>query len=301
MRMHPTVDFAQWTPDTGLDVLTWNMELGGGDILAFLAAEARLDCTGTRPIVRSGFRPFVLLLQEVWRRSDDLPFVEDGDDIPWTIDPDMGAEAPDVIEAAERCGLAYLFVPSARNGPDSGARPREDKGNAIFTSLSFNAPIALDLPFEGGRKVAVGVTTRGPGRERVRFVSTHLDVASSLLRTLATGNQTRARQALGLIDGVARAEDDGPNTQVAVVGGDFNTWAGNESALGYMREAFPQSPAWDGRGTRGAFPADHIFFRRRAYTQYEVEGYERIDEAYGSDHQGRRLTVTYRSGEPDPR
>ena len=39
---------------------------------------------------------------------------------------------------------------------------------------------------------------------------------------------------------MAEAEEDGPLTQVAVVGGDFNTWAGNESALRFMRDAFPE-------------------------------------------------------------
>ena len=295
IQTRPQGTFPAWSGGTDLDVVAWNTAVGAGDIFAFLDTELGLDCSAARPTLRQGARPFVLLLQEVWRQSDDLPRVEGGDNIPWTLGPDLPDGALDFVETAERCGLAYLYVPSSRNGPDDDRRPGEDRGNAILTTLPFNAPIAFDLPHEGGRKVAVAITSNGPDGERVRFVSSHLDVASTLLRTLITGNQTRARQVLGLIDGIADAEDDGPLTQVTLVGGDFNTWAGNESTLQFMRDEFPQSPPWDDRGTRGAFPADHIFFRRGAYTQFELEGYERIEDTYGSDHNGRRVTLVDRS------
>lgn len=291
----PSGDFPEWRAGTDLDVVAWNTAVGAGDLLSFLDVELGLDCSRSRPVMRAGARPFVLLLQEVWRRSDALPRVEGGDSIPWTLGPDLPEGSLDIVGTAERCGLALVYVPSSRNGPDDDRRPMEDRGNAILTTLPFNAPIAFDLPHEGGRKVAVAITASSPDGERVRFVSTHFDVASTLLRTLISGNQTRARQALGLADGIAEAEDDGPLTQVVVVGGDFNTWAANESALQIMRREFPESPAWDGLGTRGAFPADHVFFRRRAYTQFELEGYARIDDTYGSDHNARRVTLVDRS------
>ena len=293
--MRPSGNFPRWTAAAGIDVVAWNAALGGGDIFAFLDAELHLECSAARSTLKQGGRPFVLMLQEVWRRSDDLPRVEGGDSIPWTGGPNLPEGALDFVETAEQCGLAYLYVPSSRNGPDDDRRPGEDRGNAILTTLPFSAPIAFDLPHEGGRKVAVGITSNAPGGERVRFVSTHLDVASTLLRTLITGNQTRARQVLGLIDGIEKAESDGPLTQVALVGGDFNTWAGNESALQFMRDAFPESPPWDDLGTRGSFPTDHIFFRAGAYTQFELDGYERIEETYGSDHNGRRARLMDRS------
>lgn len=295
LEMHPRGRFPAWEGGTDLDVVAWNTAVGGGDIFAFLEQELELDCSGSSPMMAPGSRPFVLMLQEVWRRSDDLPRVLGGDSVPWTLGPDLSNDALDIVETAERCGLAYLYVPSSRNGPDDDRRPREDRGNAILTTLPFTAPIAFDLPHEGGRKVAVGLTSNSPGGERVRFVSTHFDVASTLLRTVITGNQTRARQALGLSDGIAEAEDDGPLTDVVLVGGDFNTWAGNESTLQIMRRDFPDSPEWDDRGTRGSFPADHIFFRRRAYTQFELAGYARIEDTYGSDHNGRRVTLIDRS------
>ena len=295
LEMRPRGGFPTWETATELDVVSWNTAVGAGDIFAFLEQELGLDCSGSRPVMAEGSNPFVLMLQEVWRRSDDLPRVPGGDRVPWTLGPDLPNDALDIVETAERCGLAYLYVPSSRNGPDDDRRPREDRGNAILTTLPFTAPIAFDLPHEGGRKVAVALTSNSPRGARVRFVSTHFDVASTLLRTLITGNQTRPRQALGLIDGIAEAEDDGPLTQVVLVGGDFNTWAGNESTLQIMRRDFPDSPEWDDRGTRGSFPADHIFFRRRAYTQFELAGYARIEDTYGSDHNGRRVTLIDRS------
>jgi len=294
MRLAPTSSFPPWEEPAGLEVVTWNMNIGGGDLFDFLHTELGLDCTAPTPTLEGWANPFVLLLQEVYRFSEDLPVVASGSAVPWTIDPeDRPGEDPDIVEAAERCGLAFVYVPSARNGPDSGSRPSEDKGNAVLSTLPLTAPIAIDLPHEGGRKVAVAATVNAPGGERVRVVSVHLDVASTLARTLTSGNQTRARQVSGLIDGLARAQRDGPLTAATLVGGDFNTWAGNETTLRLMRQAFPESPEWDGRGTRGSFPTDHMYFRRGSFRTLSIDAYRRLDDRYNSDHLARRLTVHY--------
>jgi endonuclease/exonuclease/phosphatase family metal-dependent hydrolase len=235
------------------------------------------------------------LVQEVWRYDESLPTVESSSIIPVTIDHGREAEeGPSIVDLARRCGLAYVYVPSARNGPDNGSRPSVDKGNAVLSSVPLSSPIALDLPLEGGRKVAVAATVRAPGGEAVRFVSAHLDVASTLVRTLVTGNQTRARQALGLIDGLRRAERGGLAVSATVVGADLNTWVGNEASLRLMWGAFPESPPWDGLGTwRMGLPLDHMFFRRDPDIALDVEGYRRIPDRYGSDHHGRRFTLIH--------
>jgi endonuclease/exonuclease/phosphatase family metal-dependent hydrolase len=306
LELEPTGPFPSWTASSGLEVATWNMQIDGGDLYGFLAGELGLDCSGPVPSLGARRRPFVVLLQEVWRHDPTLPPVRPSRIVPWTIDEDdvaewnldaprpAGSEDHDIVDTAKACGLAVVYVPSARNGPDSDTRPREDKGNAILSSLPLSTPIAFDLPLEGGRKVAVAATLRAPGAERVRVVSVHLDVASTLVRTLGSGNQTRTRQAEGLLDGLRRAERDGPLTQVVVVGGDFNTWVGSETTLRRMRRAFPHSPEWDGAGTRGSFPADHIFFRRRSFEAFEATEYRRVPERYGSDHHGRRVVLRYR-------
>ena len=295
IRLTPAASFPAWTAPGQLDVATWNMQIGGGDLFRFLETELGLDCADSGPTFDSRARPFVVLLQEVYRFSADLPVVESSESIPLTIDHhgERPGEEPDIVEVAQRCGLSFVYVPSARNGPDSGTRPHEDKGNAILATLPLTDPLALDLPYEGGRKVAVAATVRAPDGAALRVVSAHLDVASTLFRTLISGNQTRARQVSGLIDSLDRAQRDGLRVAATVVGGDLNTWAGNETTVKLMRRHFPESPAWDGLGTRGSFPPDHMFFRRGAGVPLAIEGYRRIENAYHSDHNGRRLTVRY--------
>ncbi|MDX1495644.1 MAG: hypothetical protein R3253_16365, partial [Longimicrobiales bacterium] len=147
----PDPDFPEWTRGRDLEVFSWNVHAGGGDLFDFLRAETGLACRGSGSAAVSGAGPFVVLVQEAWRHSEDLPVVDEGSEIPWTIDPDRGpGGGADMVEVARRCGLALLYVPSARNGPDTDARPREDKGNAILSSLPLTTPVALDLPFEAG-------------------------------------------------------------------------------------------------------------------------------------------------------
>jgi len=124
-------------------------------------------------------------------------------------------------------------------------------------------------------------------------VSAHLDVASTLVRTVFSGYQTRVRQAMGLVEGLAMAEQDGLAADATLVGADMNTWAGNESTLTRMWRAFPDSPEWDGLGTRGGFPTDHIFFREGQGTPFEVQAYGRVEESYSSDHHARRLILLH--------
>lgn len=295
LSLDPTASFPGWEPGGELRVLNWNVGVGAGDLVSFLAEETGVPCDGSSAL--RDVRPFVLLAQEAWRRADGLPPMERESLAPYTVEVDRMDESADVVEVAERCGLALVYVPSARNGPDTGSGPDEDKGNAVLSSVPLTAPIAFDLPFEAGRKVAVAATVRTPGGERLRVVSAHLDVASTLIRTLISGNQTRVRQARGLLDGLEKAERDGPLNVITVVGGDFNTWSGSESTLKLMRDRFPHSPAWDGLPTWRplGLPVDHIFFRRGAFDHVSVEGYGRIDDPHGSDHFGRRLVVEYRT------
>jgi len=297
-RPEATSQFPPWTAGQGLEVVSWNTYLGGGDVYRFLRNELGLDCASSPPTLAEGARPFVLLLQEVWRYDPGLPFVESSSVIPLTTDHGREVEGgPSLITVAERCGLAFVYVPSARNGPDTGTRPGVDKGNAVLSTLPLSSPVALDLPLEGGRKVAVGATVRAPGGERIRMVSVHLDVASTLVRTLVTGNQTRARQASGVIDGLEKAERDGPPTAATLVGADMNSWVGTETALQLMWRAFPESPAWDSLGTAMlGLPTDHVFFRRGRSVRLDGERYRRIEDRYGSDHHGRRFTLTYTPG-----
>jgi endonuclease/exonuclease/phosphatase family metal-dependent hydrolase len=252
------------TEDT-VAVATWNTKLGGGDVSAFLSEEFRLSC------------------------GDSGPTVVASAPVPWTIDPerDPGPQL-DIVELADRCGLSLIYVPSARNGPDTGTRPREDRGNAILSTLPLSAPAAIDLPFEASRRVAVAANIQMRGRPALRAVSLHLDVGAPLHRTLLTGNQTRSRQASGFIEAVDILEGRAPGVSATVVGADLNTWARKETAELLLRRAFPQSPPWDERGTRGSFPTDHLFFRSGG-DDFHVSGYRVIESDYSSDHRARLL------------
>ena len=214
------------SPEDTVTVVTWNINVGGGDLFSFLDTEFRLSCGNRGPASGEAVVPFVLLLQEVYRRSDQLPIVSSSALIPWTIDPD---EDLDIVEFADHCGLSLVYVPSARNGPDNGARPSEDKGNAILSTLPLSAPVAIDLPFEAGRKVAVTADIRITGRPTIRVVSAHLDLA------VLTGNQTRARQASGLIEALDLLDGRLPGVSATVVGADLNTWAPDETIPGRDR------------------------------------------------------------------
>ena len=86
IQLSPTVDFPLWEVSGRLEVVTWNVELGGGDIYRFLRTELGLDCLGARPVLAASASPFVLFLQEAYRFSEDLPVVEASEIIPFTID-----------------------------------------------------------------------------------------------------------------------------------------------------------------------------------------------------------------------
>ena len=276
-------------------ILTWNTYLGGGDVVAFLAEELRFTCDPTSipsnrvslnaPRDREPPFHFVLLLQEVYRQSATLPEAPPGPTIPWRIEPvPPPGGLRDILEVAERCGLALLYVPSARNGSSGPERLQEDKGNAILSTLPLSDLAAIELPFEASRKVAVVATIPGPGGERIRVVSVHLELSSTLVRTLISGNATRLRQAMGLADALESTE-----SSITIVGGDFNTWSATEATLKRLALRFPDSPQWDGRPTRGPFPTDHILFRTVPGSRIELveESYRRLEETYGSDHMAR--------------
>ena len=57
---------APWTRGQALTMVAWNVEVGGGDLLAFIRTELGRTCDGGGP-VGSAPDPFSMLLQEVLR------------------------------------------------------------------------------------------------------------------------------------------------------------------------------------------------------------------------------------------
>lgn len=307
----PEAHFAAWREDDSLAVVTWNVHAGGGHLLEFIERELDLSCAIEPPTSGDRFSHFVLLLQEAFRRSGRVPEVAEQSIIPPRLKEEQRpGRRIDIVEAAQQCGLSLVYVPSMRNGADEYDSKREDRGNAILSTLPLSDFIAIELPFEAQRRVAVAATVRGPNGDSLRLISLHLDTSSSLLRTLGTGNSTRLRQALGLVDALqmvevarAHAHDStrlmncypkcGPDSEhrfiSSVIGGDLNTWSYKQTVIKHLLGHFPESPSWDGKPTRGIFPTDHLFFRRSADSRIELfeDSYRRIDDAYYSDHRAR--------------
>jgi endonuclease/exonuclease/phosphatase family metal-dependent hydrolase len=270
-------------------VVTWNVNVGGGDLLAFVAALRAGALTGGRAVEH-----FVLLLQEAYRAGAAVPLPSPG-----TRGARRIATAPpagprlDIGEVAGRLGLALFYVPSMRNGVALRA-PAEDRGNAILSTLPLVDLLAIELPFEAQRRVGAAATIRfrdGEGEERsLRVVNVHLDLRSRASRGLASLGAARARQA----QAAALAVQSFPSS---VFGGDLNTWAplGLEAAPDLLVEYYPDTPESDGRPTfitAGVVPRrlDHLFFRLQSGF---ASAPARIDRRFGSDHHPVAAWISY--------
>src|SRR3954468_11190427 len=87
-----------------------------------------------------------------------------------------------------------------RNG---GAESREDRGNAILSSLPLSDLAAYELPFERQRRVALAATISGSTTAgtpwRLRIVDAHLDNTFSPRRLWLASEYGRTRQARSLL------------------------------------------------------------------------------------------------------
>jgi endonuclease/exonuclease/phosphatase family metal-dependent hydrolase len=216
----------------GLGVVVWNVQLSGA-ALERLVAELRAgELSAGSPVEH-----FVLLLQEAVRVGGSIPgAVPPGAltarAVAAPVDPARSIEA-----LAARAGLFAFYVPSMRNGTER----REDRGNAILSTLALSDPVAIELPYERQRRVVVSarvsIRLRSGKLAPLRLVSAHLDNASRAVRFWRSFGAGRARQARGLLEALEGEE-------AVVLGGDFNTWFGEsrERAIALLRDRFP-SPA----------------------------------------------------------
>lgn len=259
-----------------LCVITWNVEIGGGDLVDFVADIRSGILSAGRPIT-----DFVMLLQETYRSGDDVPAeVARGGKAPRYkyYEPPSGRRR-DIAEIADLLGLNIFYVPSMRNGD-----VQEDRGNTILSTMPLKDLTAIELPFEVHRRVATAATVDGhttDGRAwSLRVASMHLDHRSRLIRIFNSAGVGRMRQARALVDAV-------PETP-AVVAGDMNTWAITyvESTVEFVHEAFGKPAEFPKKDTIQAkwMPdrqVDFMFFRLDG----DCTGwYDRVDHRYGSDH-----------------
>ena len=280
-------------PGDSLRVLVWNVSAGGGDLVAFLEAEAGVTCPAT-----ASAPPFVLLAQEAYRRSFDVPVAG----VRATVsaraaEGTRGTARIDVAQVARRCGLALIYVPAVRNGAAEYDEGREDRGNAILANVPLHDPIVVELPAEDSRRLAVAATVRAVTGDSLRVISFHFTLLPKLWRNLTTGNAARVRHALGLLDAIRGIEEQRGGGIATLAAGDANTWSTKDAALQRLRDAFPESPDPVAGGTRGPFPADQVFFRRspgRSGGTLVPGSLRRLPSDYNSDH--HPLAVTYVTG-----
>lgn len=301
----PAPSLASAGPGDSVTVAAWNTDAGSGYLMAFVQEELGLQCHGDRSQLAEGAPHFVLLVQEALRRSSLVPDVGPS----WAIPPAVSEERHpgarvDVLEVASACGLAAFYAPAARNGLEPRDGLREDKGNAILSTLPLSDFIAIELPYEASRRVVPVATVHNARGDSLRVASVHFITTPPPWRILTTGNTARQRQALALKEALEAIElaRRGPECPVAtcgaptLVGGDTNATSVRETALRMLRSEFPDSPVPSIGGTRGWFPTDHLFFRRGAAQSASilVTSYRRIEDTYYSDHHGVIAALVFR-------
>ena len=261
------------TAGSELVVVTWNVHVGGGDLIALVEQLRAGRFTGGQPVEH-----FVLLLQEAYRRgplvpADDRPGLR----APRSILPHRrGQEPPDIVDAAAALRLELFYAPSMRNGRPG--ETDEDRGNAILSTEPLSDLSAIELPFERQRRVALAATVEGLGADgrswTMRVTNAHLDNLGGARRLWIFSVASRLKQVRGLLSHMPPA---GP----AIVGGDLNTWFGfSEPAYRALARAFSGEARSDRRPTFARLRLDHLLFRL-------PDAWESITtrlDNFGSDH-----------------
>jgi endonuclease/exonuclease/phosphatase family metal-dependent hydrolase len=257
-----------------LVVVSWNAHLADGRLSDLIDDLRRGTLTDGQPV-----NHFVVLLQELYRRGEDVPDFSTDARSAYAILP-RDPEAPDARDYAAQLGLAVVYVPSMRNG----AQMKEDRGNAIVSTEPLNDIFAVELPFERQRRVVAGaavVVATARGIERLQVVDTHLEPLASPANLWILRNPRR-RQVSALLELLQqpRFQSDAVGT---LIGGDFNTVQG-----GAREEAYRRIRSWshslhheDPRATHMLGRLDYIFARLSPEWQISTR---RITEKYGSDH-----------------
>ena len=258
-----------------LVTLSWNAHLAEGQLSELIGDLRAGKLTNGRPV-----QHFALLVQELYRRGDDVPAFDSRDRSAFAIVPRDPATA-DVEDHAQSLGLSFLYVPSMRNG----AELREDRGNAIISTEPLLDPVAIELPLARQRRVALnaGVMVTTPaGVRRLELVNAHLEPLSSP-RTLWIFKNPRGRQVRAILDLLETPRFSAPTVAGVVLGGDFNTVSGGDREEGYRH-----ARAWskslhreDARRTHIMGRLDYLFFRLAGGWTASTQ---RLDDRYGSDH-----------------
>ena len=263
-------------PLQDLVVVTWNTHLAEGRLREFIDDLRSGALTSGRPV-----NHFVLLLQELYRGGSDVPPFVPGARTAFAILP-RNPKPTDARRYAESLGLSMLYVPSMRNG----AEVLEDRGNAIISTEPLLDPLALELPLERQRRVAIstGIQVTIDGQtERLDLFDAHLEPLSSP-KSLWVFRNPRRPQARAILDLLkTRRFANGDASVGTVLGGDFNIVRN-----GINEDAYRETRAWstslaseNQHKTHAMGRIDHLFFRLDEGWNASTE---RVDDRFGSDH-----------------
>jgi endonuclease/exonuclease/phosphatase family metal-dependent hydrolase len=251
-------------------VVSWNTHVGSGD-LDVLVADLRAGRLTAKPV-----RDFVLLLQETYRSSSDVPSLLE---VKWAsaiFGAGPRSSRIEAIHLAKQQGLSALYVPSMRNGPPGVTT--EDRGNAILSTSRLYDASAIELPLERQRRVAVAGTIKVAGADgsptTVRVVNTHF-TNMVMHHAWILSESGRLRQARALVQAL-------PSDGAMILGGDLNSWFGyRDAAYRELARTLSGASAEDRRATFGPMRLDHLLFRLPPGWRADLR---RADRKYGSDH-----------------
>jgi endonuclease/exonuclease/phosphatase family metal-dependent hydrolase len=256
-----------------LVTVSWNAHLAEGELRDLIAKLRSGALTNGRPVSH-----FVLLVQELYRRGDEVPTFDTGDRSAFAIRP-RDPKAFDIDDYASALGLSMLYVPSMRNGPEL----REDRGNAIISTEPLLDPFALELPLARQRRVALGAAVQVQtidGPKRLELIDAHLEPLSSP-KTLWVFKNPRAGQVRAILDVLETPRY--ADVAGVVLGGDFNTVrSGADEDAYHLARAWSNSLAReDARDTHMMGRLDYLFFRLNGGWTASTQ---RLNERFGSDH-----------------
>jgi hypothetical protein len=262
-------------------VVSWNMAAGGGRMPQLVS-----DLRAGRLTGGDSVRNFVLLFQEARRESSDIPDFTSGQ--MWTADL-IEDEAPPGQRVSidewvkEQGDLSVFYVPSMRNGVQNSAGGKEDRGNAIVSTLPLSNFLAFELPVVRQRRAVAVAHAKGrnsAGKDwDVQLTDVHFENQTE-------GGQNPERARLNQTNWLLSAIPDAKN---AILGGDVNTWlrGPDEAAVVEITRRYPDTPRHPAGPTyergRGVIQQqlDYLFFR---LPDGRVARYRRVEDMYGSDH-----------------
>ncbi|TFG50435.1 MAG: endonuclease/exonuclease/phosphatase family protein [Gemmatimonadales bacterium] len=258
-------------------VISWNQNVGAGRLRQLVAdLEAGVFTDGV-PVSQ-----FILLLQEAYREGSEIPGNPPASaPVPPRIREDdlEGVARGDIVALARALGLGFFYAPSMRNGREEPGEPREDRGNAILSTLPLEGFQVVTLPHERQRRAAILATVKVPGGpgtpSAIQLASLHLDVWPSILPALLDPSR-RNRQVGGFL---TAAPDSGIP---ALVGADLNALSSTDPQVLLLRARWPSWEETSPCRTRGRFCTDYLFTGDLA--EWEASPYRVIEDDYGSDH-----------------